>query len=177
MNRAFFRSAERACRGLAPRAALQMCRVMVEPVWYGPLSEEEAALSDRLVEAHAPPDWYHGGGPTLKIGDILLPAKDTGADPRGFKNIVPDRLEHVYITGNKKLAACFAEHTEGNVFRVRPLGKVIVDPTELRTIITFARVLRVEITQEIIRDLAQQNFCCPRAEIIGAEAKFWGWDE
>ena len=75
-------------------------------------------------------NWYHGGAPGLSAGDELLPADETGLDPRleGDKRL---RLQNIFITTGLTHAifyAVFFPLREGAVYRVKPIGKVRPDP-------------------------------------------------
>ena len=57
----------------------------------GPMTREEQALSDQAAAEVGDVLWYHGGLPGRAVGDLLLPAKATGSDPRGQNTATPDR--------------------------------------------------------------------------------------
>lgn len=133
MNRRILREFAARTRGMGMRDKLAVARMVAEEGITGPLSDEERSLSAAILARLGPGDWYHGGLPGLRQGDELRPAHVTGSDPRGMGGAVPDRARHVFITRDRALAGRYAELARGVIYAVQPLGRIDVDPMELRT--------------------------------------------
>ena len=75
---------------------------------------------------------YHGGSPNLRIGAVIRPPAETGADHSGNWGArgVHDPSK-VYVTPQPNAAAMFASlHPSGNgkVWKVETIGEVSYDP-------------------------------------------------
>ena len=75
---------------------------------------------------------YHGGVRNLKVGDRILPPKNTGAhSTAAFGAGSVCRLDRVYLTSDADAAGLFAllyPRGKGRVYEVEPLGLVEADP-------------------------------------------------
>tara|TARA_R110002051_G_C8765357_1_gene502447 strand:- start:3027 stop:3539 length:513 start_codon:yes stop_codon:yes gene_type:complete len=135
----------------------------------GPMTDEEQAFSDAAVEKLGDFIWFHGGLSGRKVGDLLLPASETGSDPRGQNTATPDRTTHVYMSQNQKEASKFARWAEGDLYSIDPIGVIEIDPTWLR----LAMVMCVRggglLWQPKNHHLACDHWRCDRAEVVGIE--------
>jgi hypothetical protein len=72
--------------------------------------------------------FHHGGDEGLKVGDHILPSKDTGKNNMIGRNPLW-REDRVYFTKNIGDAWCFAARSNNpRVYEVTPLGKLEDDP-------------------------------------------------
>lgn len=136
MNRKLIRSfAAEAAKLPSPFDKFALARQTTDKLKFPDLTREQFALSTALVAlADAGGIWFHGGGPGLAVGDTLLPSKVTGRDPRRNGRSLVDRTDHVFITPHKLTAAHYAKISGGQVFVVRPVGKVDVEAAELHAL-------------------------------------------
>lgn len=100
--------------------------------------------ASRGNQSHEPiVTYYHGGAPGLCAGATLLPASETGFNPRG------DHLRDasfVFVTPEREYACFYASHYPnriGTIYEVDPVGlqPAGILPWERRA--TAARVVRV----------------------------------
>jgi hypothetical protein len=174
MNRKQVRAFAAHARNLSEMERFEAAKIVAERALGGPFGAEEDALSAAIVELSAGRPWFHGGLPGRRPGDELLPASVTGADPRSCAAEILDRSSYVYLTQSRAVALDYAEAAKGLVYRVRPIGPVIVDPTELRTWILVAKAFgpKKEIEQAGPLWVAQQMFgsvkgyACKRAVVL-----------
>lgn len=139
MNRRAVRIFASHAANLSEMERFQVARIVAEQACGGPFDAEELAISDALVERLGDRDWFHGGLPGREAGEFLLPAEVTGNDPRSCGDEIMDRAKFVYVTPSRTVAEEYANHANGKVYRVKPLGPMIVDPAEQRTFLLVAR--------------------------------------
>ena len=75
--------------------------------------------------------YYHGGAPDLTVGDTILPAEATGANPRGATY----QTSKVFFTTDRRLAWLYAvlyPARTGTIYTVKPVGEVTLDPERNR---------------------------------------------
>lgn len=108
--------------------AAEVAGKMVSPA----LSDFEKRLSDEIIAGLEGQPFYHGGLPGRQVGDYLLPARVTGEDPRGNKDELTNRVDHVFATARLDVAWSYADLAGGVVYKVEMEGVVGVDETELR---------------------------------------------
>lgn len=77
--------------------------------------------------------YYHGGVRRLKVGDRILPPKNTGAPSTArFGAAAVCRLDRVYMTSDQRAAGLYAllapPRGRGWVYEVEPLGLIEPDP-------------------------------------------------
>lgn len=78
--------------------------------------------------------FYHGGVPKMEKGDVILPPSITGVSTllQYAKKIDPNAVQRndmVYITTDRKAAEIFAAaYHFGDVYKVKPIGKLSDDP-------------------------------------------------
>lgn len=167
MNRRTLRIFRSYSKSFNDYQKLQLARMVAEEAWTGPFTEQELDLSRELVDYHKPDRWFHGGTAGLEPGEVLKPAKETGLDPRGLLAAIPDRKSHVFITGDKAIAGRYAELANGQVYEVRPEGRVDVDPMELRTLQIFAADKEARLDDfAVLSRLPINNFCCSAATVL-----------
>ena len=167
MNRRTLRIFRAHSKGFNDVQKLQLARMVAADALTGPFSEYELELSQALVECHQPDRWFHGGSAGLVAGDVLLPAHSTGLDPRGLGGAVPDRKDHVFVTGDRATATGYANCASGQVYEVCPIGRVDVDPMELRTIQIFAADKGVSLdSYAVLSRLPINDFCCGSATVL-----------
>ena len=133
-----------------------------------PLSESEIALSEKIAAWRDGQggEWFHGGIRGRAVGDYLLPATETGQDPRNNGDLFLWRKNFVYITHSITDAAIYAHKCSGVVYRVRPLGRLGVDPTALRRLRLANMASKTsKIRQFDIFEKASE-FVCERAEVL-----------
>jgi hypothetical protein len=95
--------------------------------------------------------YFHGGYGGLRVGDVVLPPKETGAPSLsrfGMRDIL--REDQVYITTDETAARVFAalHHTgRGRAYEVEPIGPIAHDEDATGVGYSFrcprARVVRV----------------------------------
>lgn len=129
-----------------------------------PLTSQERAIEASIIAQFAGSRWFHGGAPGLAQGELLLPSKDTGQDPRGLGAAIERREALVYITPHEFVAGEYAKmFGEGQVYDVEPDG-VQIDPINLRTNILLHQMQGgAWLDKE-----AFHSFCCARAKILKA---------
>jgi hypothetical protein len=96
-------------------------------------------------------NYYHGGFPGLRIGELVLPPAITGAaSTASFGADRVCRRDRVYVTTEMSAAVLFAAghpSTRGVVYEVEPIGQLEHDPDCMLYGMSFqcekARVLRV----------------------------------
>lgn len=98
-----------------------------------PLTQGERAFAGKLVACLQTRFWLHGGAAGLEVGELILPASETGATP-----MHPHREDYergaVYFTHglNDQIALAFADRVNGTVYEIEPLGEPLPDPKEFR---------------------------------------------
>lgn len=109
-----------------------------------PLSQDEAAWSEAVIDLLADGSFYHGGASGLIAGDCLMTGKELGCDVRGWYGQVPRSKRWVYFSNSQDLAHFYArtlrllKYTAGlpnrpaALYQVRPLDRVLVDLSDLR---------------------------------------------
>ena len=81
---------------------------------------------------------FHGGADGLKVGEYILPPKDTGNDNMGGRNPLR-REDRVYLTKSIGDAWCFASASnKPRVYEVIPTGELEDDPDIKTKGISFA---------------------------------------
>lgn len=173
MNRKAVRTFAAFASDLSAGERFQAARMVAEQALGGPLDAAELALSDAIVRRATGP-FFHGGLPGRKVGDFLLPAHLTGADPRSCGDEIMDRASFVYITPHLDEAQMYADLAKGTVYRVRPVGPMIVDPTELRTFLLVMRAfgpikeMRMAGDEWLAARLYRsvKGFACSQAEVL-----------
>ncbi|MCC6001897.1 MAG: hypothetical protein JJU19_13705 [Pararhodobacter sp.] len=129
-----------------------------------PLTPSELVLSAKIVAAFAGRSWYHGGAIGRAVGDLLLPASETGADPRNNGDRVLWRRDFVYITDDLDTAILYAKKAPGlTVYRVQPVGTVQVDPAHLRAMRLYAEREKKSVHKHL---QIFRQFTCRRAEVL-----------
>jgi hypothetical protein len=77
-------------------------------------------------------EYYHGGVPGLRVGQMILPPTVTGARSTAeFGAAGVCRRDRVYVTSQPAVAVVFAAgypSKPGVVYRVRPIGELRLDP-------------------------------------------------
>ena len=107
---------------------------------------------------------FHGGAPGLDVGDVLLPATELGSVYAYLDPMATYDPGLVYITTDEDVAKAYAGRYvnpagavhPGDLYRVRPLGPVRIDPDysrhgEFRGV--FLACEKAEITDVVARDL------------------------
>lgn len=173
MNRKAVRTFAAFAANLSPLERFEAAKMVAEQALGGPFDPDELALSDAIVRLASGP-FFHGGLPGREIGEFLLPAHLTGADPRSCGDEIMDRRAFVYITPDLAEAQGYAELAKGKVYRVQPMGPMIVDPTELRTFLLVARAFGpikeirsagpAWVAARLVRSV--KGFACSRAEVL-----------
>lgn len=137
MNREAVRIFAAETRGFTLQERFEVAQIVVEQTQGGPFNDAEQALSDAVVRLVNGP-WFHGGLPGRVPGDLLLPASETGMDPRNCGDEIMSRGRFVYVTPSRDVARVYAEHARGLVYQVRPIGPLLVDPVDLRSFLLVA---------------------------------------
>lgn len=160
------RALARQLRGKPLQQQFGICNLYASIRMAGPFNAEERALSDQLVSRAMPCDWFHGGVGGLGAGGVLLPASETGADPRGEGRVVSDRFGRVFFTPYLDLAQQYAAKVKaGAVYRVAPQGPIEADPADLRMMILIDR--HIMPVTDILGDMLEAvGFCASRAAIL-----------
>jgi len=138
-------------------------------MYHLPASPGELLLAARIVafRLDESPSWYHGGASGLQPGEFVLPAKQTGADPRGEGHKFLGRTEFAYITHDYDYAAFYAQKCGGCVYRVRPVGKVDVGLQVLRAQRLHEKIMGIKHLPGGPHPLSlYDEFTCERAEIL-----------
>lgn len=91
--------------------------------------------------------FFHGGAPGLATGDLIRPAISLGIKKARTSNQPRYSPRRVYITRLCWYAALFANGTHGDVYEVRPVGRILPDPD------------------------ARDSFTCSCAEIVAVLAR------
>lgn len=137
-----------------------------------PLNEAELKLSDEILSHLVDVQWFHGGRGGRSLGDVLVPAIEAvhfarGCAPSTLTKVIPA----VYFTTNFDLAQKYAEavlHTAGQVYQVKPLGRVEADSNDLRAVTLLSEIRPIrEPNGQLLPWLAQMAFCAPQAKVIG----------
>lgn len=71
---------------------------------------------------------YHGGIGGLGVGEVIRPAISVGKAHPPSPNQPGYNPHRVYLTGIAWYAELFAHLRDGDVYQVRPLGRLIRDP-------------------------------------------------
>lgn len=131
-----------------------------------PLSQHAEALGDWIVAQFQGARWYHGGPPGLLPGTRLIPASETGLDPRSNGGMVPDRERFVHITASRAQAEDFARSYPGGgvAYEVEPVGLVCVLPVLAR----LAELLVLDIGDGFDLLSIGPSFCCDEGTVVSA---------
>lgn len=168
---AIFKKGEPALVKLLQSASLpeafSVCHLYASVRLAGPLTEYERSRSSDLVSELGAVDWYHGGAGGLGVGDFLLPAGVTGADPRREKSVVSDRLDRVFFTQDLSFASEYQDQVPGGgLYRVEPIGVIETDPADLRMLLLIDRLVMPVFESADLHALIGKGFCASSAKIV-----------
>ncbi|MFL5910510.1 MAG: hypothetical protein ACJ768_08105 [Gaiellaceae bacterium] len=71
--------------------------------------------------------YFHGGAPGLKVGDVVRPAISLGITRVRTPNQPRYTPRRVYITRLRWYAELFANGSGGDLYEVRPVGRALPD--------------------------------------------------
>lgn len=127
-----------------------------------------------------PPIWYHGGPAGIKSGELLLPfplawnGRNTIAEhvEARLRNAVnPASVNYVYFTDDRALAIDYSQQFEsGELYRVKPEGKLQVDPEVYLLFSLLRRDKEIELDTYKLIDtvlLGKPAFRAPTARVLG----------
>jgi hypothetical protein len=137
-----------------------------------PLSVYERSIGRQLA-AHVlvrGPTWFHGGMTGRAVGNMLLPPRVTGADPRCEGDVAPIKAGFVYVTWSPEMAAWYAERnraagTQSEVYRVEPQGTPKLDPELLRMAILHS-FDREKLSPPEMWQRYLYSFTCESAKVV-----------
>lgn len=122
-------------------------------------------------------EWYHGGVPGLRPGDLILSPYERGVDsPRAHRpamRMFNYRPDLVYATPDVRIARGYAGRwPDGTLYRVDPIDPVEPDPASLTSAYTFRRARVLDVLEESIpvppNTLALRLFAERWAAVVGA---------
>lgn len=142
-----------------------------------PLTAEERQRSAEIV-AQLDPDtpFFHGGLAGRGVGDYLLPASETGLDPKNLKEHFPTRAGHVYLTTSIEEAGTYAIQTGGKpgaIYLVEPEGPLELDVESFRPLELM--LADRDLVRRYGRDTlisTASAFACPRGKVLGIVQEF-----
>ncbi|TDK49648.1 NAD(+)--rifampin ADP-ribosyltransferase [Antarcticimicrobium luteum] len=142
-----------------------------------PLTAGERKRSAEIV-AQLDPDtpFFHGGLAGRVMGNYLLPASETGHDPKNLKEHFPTRASLVYLTTSIDEAGIYAIQTGGKpgaIYLVEPEGPLELD------VETFRPLELMLADRDLVRRYGRATlissataFACPRAKVLGIVQEF-----
>jgi hypothetical protein len=155
-------------KGKSNADRLLICRELAhQMVW--PLTDTELAMSDEIIASLDMSALYHGGIAGLKSGDDLLPAGQTGMNPRKNMSGTTNRFEFVYFTSDLPLARSYAGAVKGHagaVYRVEPVGRAQIDSNVLRTILLMSHFIPLRENGQLAPGAPIAAFCAPSAKVV-----------
>lgn len=158
--------------GMSLQDKMQVAYYVAHHALAGPYSTFEEELSAALVEPWSSSKFFHGTNESLRNGDKLLPAKFTGRDPKGLENSIPDRRQYVFFSPHHHVAKAHAPTNRGVVYEVKPIGRVRVDPGELRAILLFGLDLGADLRPERLAREFSGLIRCFCSEFAHVEAEY-----
>ncbi|AZQ66934.1 hypothetical protein EF888_07145 [Silicimonas algicola] len=185
LNRQQRRAVKSLSRGKSLGETYVLAQAAVNLSLGAPMMPEEAERAEAIARHHLGRSWFHGGPSGFCEGFTLLPAGQTGANPRRHvRGHAEDRRRWVFIASDYETAAKYAARIGGTVYEVEPVGPVYADLEEFRSALMvveqhleqnprLAALVSVLSQDEQDAELAKRitQYCCGSAKVVSVAAE------
>ena len=185
LNRQQRRAFRSLSKGKGLRERFVLAQAAVNLGLGAPMTPEEAERAEAIARHHLGGPWFHGGPAGFCEGFTLLPAGQTGANPRRHvRGHAEDRKRWVFIASDYATAAKYAARIGGVVYEVQPVGQVYADLEEFRAALMvveqhlsqnprLAALVSVLSRDEQDAELAKRitQYCCGSARLTRVAAE------